>query len=340
MGIHNSSNLSTERRVVNHHTFKLIMKAFMTVCALLAASAHADSQVFMGRPQFYHQYLQPQVGFSTYGYGMPSYGMVMPNYYHPRTFIKREADADMPYEVRSKMTTSPLSRQEYKVQVDQMGNGQSYQHVERQQDMYSDLMMRDRQMMDRQRMMDRNQQRMDMDRERMMEREQQRMDMDRQRMMYDMDRQRKMDRDQYMMDKERQRMDMDRQMMDLNRERMMDMRNMDEDRMDRYMDQQMDQGNNNQMIQTHRMMIKREALSDPAFTYTVMAEHPSTSNQMMSSSVYQLPLVRQNMNLRQMTMKQIHPDGAFSFVRQPVNFPSTTSLYNMLNRIRPAVAMF
>merc|ERR1719259_1493700 len=182
-------------------------------------------------------------------------------------------------------------------------------------------------MMDRQRMMDRNQQRMDMDRERMMdnldrqrmmEREQQRMDMDRQRMMYDMDRQRKMDRDQ----------------------NMMDMRNMDEDRMDRYMDQQMDQGNNNQMIQTHRMMIKREALSDPAFTYTVMAEHPSTSNQMMSSSVYQLPLARQNMNLRQMTMKQIHPDGAFSFVRQPVNFPSTTSLYNMLNRIRPAVAMF
>merc|ERR1719300_1911630 len=108
-----------------------------------------------------------------------------------------------------------------------------------------------------------------LDRQRMMEREQQRMDMDRQRMMYDMD-----------------------------RERMMDMRNMDEDRMDRYMDQQMDQGNN-QMIQTHRMMIKREALSDPAFTYTVMAEHPSTSNQMMSSSVYQLPLARQNMNLRQ-----------------------------------------
>merc|ERR1711894_27613 len=179
---------------------------------------------------------------------------------------------------------------------------------------------------DRERMMD------NLDRQRMMDREQQRMDMDRQRMMYDMDRQRMMDRDQYMMDKERQ-------MMDLNRERMMDMRNMDEGRMERYVDQQMDQGNN-QMIQTHRMMIKREALSDPAFTYTVMAEHPSTSNQKMSSSVYQLPLARQNTNLRQMTMKQIHPDGAFSFVRQPVNFPSTTSLYNMLNRIRPAVAMF
>merc|ERR550534_3413544 len=141
---------------------------------------------------------------------MPSYGMVMPNYYtaaHPRTFIKREAEADMPYEVRSKMTTSPLSRQEYKVQVDQMGNGQSYQHVERQQDMYSD------QMMDRQRMMDRNQQRMDMDR---------------QRMMYNMDRQRMMDRDQYMMDKERQRMDMDRQRMMYNMDRQRMMRNMDE----------------------------------------------------------------------------------------------------------------
>merc|ERR1712117_409508 len=150
-----------------------------------------------------------------------------------------------------------------------------------------------------------------------MDRNQQRMDMDRERMMDNLDRQRMMEREQ----------------------QMMDMGNMDEDRMDRYMDQQMDQGNN-QMIQTHRMMIKREALSDPAFTYTVMAEHPSTSNQMMSSSVYRLPLARQNMNLRQMTMKQIHPDGAFSFVRQPVNFPSTTSLYNMLNRIRPAVAMF
>merc|ERR1719367_1630593 len=110
--------------------------------------------------------------------------------------------------------------------------------------------------------------------------------MDRERMMANLDRQRMMEREQ--------------QRMDLNRQRMMDMRNMDEDRMDRYMDQQMDQGNN-QMIQTHRMMIKREALSDPAFTYTVMAEHPSTSNQMMSSSVYQLPLARKNMNLRQMT---------------------------------------
>merc|ERR1711922_98614 len=165
------------------------------------------------------------------------------------------------------------------------------------------------------------------------------MDIDRERMMDNLDRQRMMDREQQRMDMDRQRMDMDRQMMDLNRERMMDMRNMDEGRMERYVDQQMDQGNN-QMIQTHRMMIEREALSDPAFTYTVMAEHPSTSNQKMSSSVYQLPLARQNTNLRQMTMKQIHPDGAFSFVRQPVNFPSTTSLYNMLNRIRPAVAMF
>merc|ERR1712168_1391492 len=46
MGIHNSSILSTERRVVNHNTFKQNMKAFMTACAVLASSANADPQLF------------------------------------------------------------------------------------------------------------------------------------------------------------------------------------------------------------------------------------------------------------------------------------------------------
>merc|ERR1712154_751423 len=173
-----------------------------------------------------------------------------PAYSMPYYRFKREAEPDLPFEVRSKMTTSPLSRQEYKVQVDRMGNGQSYQHVERQTPSrrYSDL---------RRDQMEDNRQRL---------RDQQRMDMERQRMVYNMD---------------RQRMDMDRQRMDLERERMMssmdkqrnvDMMARDEDRRDRYLDQEED---NNQMIQTHRMMIKREAESDPAFSYTVMSEHPS-----------------------------------------------------------------
>merc|ERR1719320_2332371 len=145
------------------------------------------------------------------------------------------------------------------------------------------------------------------------------MDMNREHM--DMERQRMMNRDQQRM------MNMDRQRMDLQRERMM--ASMDEEQMDRYMDQEED----SQMIQTHRMMIKREAESDPAFSYTVMSEHPSQVKSIYSQL---LPaMARQNVNLRQLTMKQIHPDGAFSFVRQPVNFPSTTSLYKMLNRIRP-----
>merc|ERR1711942_660628 len=138
-----------------------------------------------------------------------------------------------------------------------------------------------------------------------MDRDQQRMDMDKQRMMYNMDRQRMMDRDQ-------QKMDMDQMM--------------DQDRMDRY---QME--DKNQMIQTHRMMIKRE--TDPAFSYTVMSEHPS---QQMISNLYSMQqpvMARKDMNARQMTMQQIHPDGAFSYVRQPVNFPTTSMLYNMLNRI-------
>merc|ERR1711974_500203 len=46
MGIHNSSILSSERRVVNHNTFKPNMKAFMTACAVLASSANADPQLF------------------------------------------------------------------------------------------------------------------------------------------------------------------------------------------------------------------------------------------------------------------------------------------------------
>merc|ERR1719300_1517641 len=146
-----------------------------------------------------------------------------------------------------------------------------------------------------------------------------------------MDRQRMMDRDQ-------QKMDMDRQRMDLNRERMMlvqrnmemDDQMMDQDMTDRY---QME--DKNQMIQTHRMMIKRE--TDPAFSYTVMSEHPGS--QMMSNlySMQQPVMARKDMNARQMTMQQIHPDGAFSYVRQPVNFPTTSMLYNMLNTIRPSV---
>merc|ERR1712154_208839 len=89
-----------------------------------------------------------------------------PAYSMPYYRFKREAEPDLPFEVRSKMTTSPLSRQEYKVQVDRMGNGQSYQHVERQTSRrYSDL-RRDQMEDNRQRL--RDQQRMDMERERMM----------------------------------------------------------------------------------------------------------------------------------------------------------------------------
>merc|ERR1712154_435338 len=171
-----------------------------------------------------------------------------PAYSMPYYRFKREAEPDLPFEVRSKMTTSPLSRQEYKVQVDRMGNGQSYQHVERQTP--------------------------------------------------------------------------SRRYSDLRRDQMEDI---------------------SQMIQTHRMMIKREAESDPAFSYTVMSEHPSET--LLRPFYQQLPaaMARQEYmsprQRQQMTMKQIHPDGAFSYVRLPaVNFPSTTSLYNMLNRIRP-VAM-
>jgi hypothetical protein len=318
----------------------------MTVCAFLAASAHADSQRIMAVSpyQMTRPYsIVPIAGQVSYTNAfdnnmMPaSQSGLWPAYSMPFYRFKREAEPDLPFEVRSKMT-SPLSRQEYKVQVDRMGNGQSYQHVERQ--MVAPLASRRYSTLRDQ--MEDNRQRL---------RDQQRMDMDRQRMVYNMDRQRMMDREQQrmdmdrqrMMDREQQRMDINRQRMDLERERMMsgmdrqrnmDMMTMNEDRMDRYMDQE----DNSQMIQTHRMMIKREAESDPAFSYTVMSEHPSETIR----PFYQLPAMARQEYMspsQQMTMKQIHPDGAFSYVRLPaVNFPSTTSLYNMLNRIRP-VAM-
>jgi len=304
----------------------------MTVCAFLAASAQADSQRIMAVSPY--QMTRPysivpiagQVSYTNaFDYNMTpaTQSGLWPAYSMPYYRFKREAEPDLPFEVRSKMT-SPLSRQEYKVQVDSLGNGQSYQHVERQAPLasrrYSDL--RDQ--------MEDNRQRL---------RDQQRMDMERQRMVYNMDRQRMMDREQQRRDMDRQRMDLERERMmsSMDRQRNMDMMTMDEDRMERYMDQEDD---NNQMIQTHRMMIKREAESDPAFSYAVMSEHPSET---LRLPFYQLPAMARQEYMsprqQQMTMKQIHPDGAFSYVRLPaVNFPSTTSLYNMLNRIRP-VAM-
>jgi len=174
------------------------MKAFMTVCAFLAASAHADSQRLvsfnqMSRPLSYSYVpISPVSYTNTYDLMMPaSQSGLLPAYNMPYYRFKREADPDLPFEVRSKMT-SPKSRQEYKIQVDRMGNGQSYQHVERQESPMASTRyssMRDQMLDNRQRLMD-----------------QQMLNQDNERMVYNMDRQRMMDRNQQKMDMDRQRM--------------------------------------------------------------------------------------------------------------------------------------
>merc|ERR1711962_449263 len=119
MGIHNSSNLSTEWRVANH----INMKAFMTICALLAGSASADPQYLLRSgipystqltPFSYSYQLAPTVGYS--------------NVLH---LIKREADPESPYAYEAKVVNpADGSKYQFDVEVDQFGDGKSHQRVE------------------------------------------------------------------------------------------------------------------------------------------------------------------------------------------------------------------
>merc|ERR1711936_278895 len=150
MGIHNSSILSTERRVVNHNTFKPNMKAFMTACAVLASSANADPQLFgnlvnldqtVRHPGLIQPYNVVPLNHVSYAHtvnaphplgpvmtSVPSYSVAaLPNHH----FIKREAEPETPYEIKSKME-NPVdgSEQEDQIKVDASGKGKSFQRVE------------------------------------------------------------------------------------------------------------------------------------------------------------------------------------------------------------------
>merc|ERR1711964_740618 len=119
MGIHNSSNLSTEWRVANH----INMKAFMTICALLAGSASADPQYLLRSGIPYSTQLTP---FS-YSYQLsPTVG-----YSNVLQLIKREADPEPPYAYEAKVVTpGDGSKYQFDVEVDQFGDGKSHQRVE------------------------------------------------------------------------------------------------------------------------------------------------------------------------------------------------------------------
>merc|ERR1711962_1203354 len=119
MGIHNSSNLSTEWRVANH----INMKAFMTICALLAGSASADPQYLLRSGIPYSTQLTP---FS-YSYQLaPTVG-----YSNVLQLIKREADPESPYAYEAKVVNpADGSKYQFDVEVDKFGDGKSHQRVE------------------------------------------------------------------------------------------------------------------------------------------------------------------------------------------------------------------
>jgi len=152
MGIHNSSELSTERRVVDH-PFKSNMKAFMTACAVLASSANADSQVFPNVVNHHPSMVSPYnvvplnqgayANVVSYDMSQPltpvtrlltTYGMAPVTTYgmgptFGAHFVKREAESA--YIIQTRMD-NPMagSEQEVQIKVDELGNGKSFQHVE------------------------------------------------------------------------------------------------------------------------------------------------------------------------------------------------------------------
>merc|ERR1711972_1161060 len=285
MGVHNSSCLPIEWRVANH---RLNMKAFMTLCAFLAGSVSADSQHILNRISFDQLTGMTSPLIPAYSmYPSPvnpmSYTNVL-DYSSPLVYhlIKREAEPDTPYVFKTEVV-NPEDGSEYRseVQVDRNGNGRSYQRVEQKEGMQMNNLM-DR-LMDQMNpvnnyQLNRDQLRMDqrqMDQMRMSQRQMDQRQMDLMRMdqmnrgQMRMDQQRQMDSRMYSMESSRM---MDRDMM--NRRMSGNMMNMDSQ-----MANQMNMNNrrNNQMMMgsAGRRMMKREANISPAFTYTIMTEHPS-----------------------------------------------------------------
>merc|ERR1711970_1376355 len=162
MGIHNSSYLSIVWRVANHN-----MKAFVTICALMAGSGSAESQHMVSFSQPLAIPANPLTPYSVYSPPLHpvSYAnlqvplQVEPLSYkvplvtevpqpvermtyrldHPlntllgHRLIKREAEPETSYVIKSKVD-NPQDGTKYAldVQVDKNGHGHSHQQIERQ----------------------------------------------------------------------------------------------------------------------------------------------------------------------------------------------------------------
>merc|ERR1712168_750976 len=138
MGIHNSFRLLTVWRVEN----QINMKAFVTLCSVLAGTAAADSQYIQNMvPLSQPLGVAPLV--APYGvYSAPvspvSVAKVVdlqlePSLTYSTMLIKRDAEPDAPYVYQAKVDNpEDGSTYEIGVQVDRFGNGQSHQQIERQ----------------------------------------------------------------------------------------------------------------------------------------------------------------------------------------------------------------
>merc|ERR1711973_263281 len=363
MGIHNSSNLSTEWRVANH----INMKAFMTICALLAGSASADPQYLLRSGIPYSTQLTP---FS-YSYQLaPTVG-----YSNVLQLIKREADPEAPYAYEAKVVNpADGSKYQFDVEVDQFGDGKSHQRVEQHDNtpVARDNYLMDKAMIEQNRM---DRLRMDRMRQRVMEQnlneqrraepmmlEKERQD---QRLMY----QNQMDQRQMAQNQMSQRQMSQNQMS----QRQMSQNQMDQIRMDqnqmghrvinpmgrignqndprmysRMEQDKMDMVNrgmlkdnrrqtggnrmmrNDNMIERGQMqsghMMKREA--GPSFSYTVSTGHPSEQSLRLIDTInYLMPIVD---SIPLQSLHQVHPDGGVSY-----RIPSLMMTYTM----RPASMM-
>merc|ERR1711962_1331183 len=157
MRIHNSSIHPIEQRVGNPITEQKTqknrnMKAFTTACALVAGVS-ADSQFYSSDIPFYSAGLTHPITTPIVQYARQPVQAIQPiqamqpiqslyttyGVHHPMMaaghLIKREADAEPRFTYQTKVEhPDERSVYEYRVNVDRMGNGNSYQFHEQQRD--------------------------------------------------------------------------------------------------------------------------------------------------------------------------------------------------------------
>merc|ERR1712168_927545 len=270
MGIHNSFRLLTVWRVEN----QINMKAFVTLCSVLAGTAAADSQYIQNVvPLSQPMGVAPLV--APYGvYSAPvspvSVAKVVDlqleqSLPYSTMLIKRDAEPDSPYVYQAKVDNpEDGSMYEIGVQVDRFGHGQSHQQIERQPTfgtVLDNYLMGQRMPQNRNDLRQSNQRTENRQMGSMMPGEN--VMGQRQRVTYRMD-------GNMMSQGMRNQMVMDQGQMENVNQRMQEMRRGNGNLVDHRMMDSMEQ------MQSRRM-IKREA--DPSFQYTVVSGHPVGQSQ-------------------------------------------------------------